>query len=120
MDQAQESISHYSAELEARRDTSAEDFQRYLDSRGIVLNPQAPRGMLYKWQRTEVSAWDMPVGPALSNFGQTQHMADYVRTHRAAAAKFGQAEHPEREETGFPGLPGLTDQEQQALDQQTK
>ena len=116
MIQAQESISHYSAELDARRDTSAEDFRRYLDARGIRLGEPSGQNP-YKWQRTATSAWDVPEGAALTNYGQTQHMADYMRQRRAAAAKFGQAGHPEREETGYPGLPGpISEREQQILD----
>jgi hypothetical protein len=117
MDQAQEAVSHYSAALEARRDTSAEDFKRYLDARGIRLSGDPVGQNPYKWQRTDSSAWDVPEGAALTNYGQTQHMADFVRQHPAAAAKFGQAEHPEREESGFPGLPArITEQEQAILD----
>jgi hypothetical protein len=116
MDQAQEAVSHYSAVLAAPRDTSAEDFQRYLDARGIRLSDPAGQNP-YKWQRTASSAWDVPEGAALTNYGQTQHMADFVRARPAASAKFGQTGHPEREESGFPGLPGqISEREQQLLD----
>ena len=83
-----------------------------------MIQAQPSRLNVQRPPRAASSAWDVPDGPALTNFGQTQHIADYVRQRRAAAARFGQAEHPEREEAGFPGLPaGITEREQQLLDQ---
>jgi hypothetical protein len=70
MDQAQESISHYAAELDAQRDPSAEDIGDFVpDHRGTVSGPA----------RAASSAWDVPQGPATTNYGQTQHMSDYMR-----------------------------------------
>ena len=79
-----------------------------------MIQAQPSRLNVQRPPRAASSAWDVPVGPALTNYGQTQHMADYVR-HLAATAKFGQAEHPEREEAGFPGLPTRITERQQLL-----
>ena len=83
-----------------------------------MIQAQPSRLNVQRPPRAASSAWDVPVGPALTNYGQTQHLANYVRQRPAAAARFGQAEHPEREEAGFPGLPTrITEREQQILDQ---
>jgi hypothetical protein len=83
-----------------------------------MIQAQPSRLNVQRPPRAASSAWDVPVGPALTNYGQTQHMADFVRSRAAAAGRFGQAEHPEREEAGFPGLPTrITEREQQILDQ---
>ena len=43
--------------------------------------------------RAASAAWDVPADDAaLTNYGQTQHMADYVRQRAAAEARFGQAQ----------------------------
>ncbi|MEP7356218.1 MAG: hypothetical protein ABI847_03200 [Anaerolineales bacterium] len=85
-------------------------------------DPDAPN--IYKWVRTATSAWDVPAGAALTNPGQTQHLATYVqqltgtqgaRPATRRAIKFGQAEHPEHVEVGYPGLPTTISEREQVL-----